>query len=144
MMWFHEAEWAYNVLSEGNRNHVDMIGYKWQEFQDDTLNASLDEMHQAFHNEWTEAAIGRATGKFLVQLLGRGMSLSNDVKCAPFVEAWLHKAWEEDGYTRFLAAHAKYLARQISTLFSRCVIVWNEAQVGQASLSRGWEKTVDD
>ena len=126
-VWFREAELAWNIISQ----HLAMIAWKWQEFKDATQNAELVRWHRAFHHEWKEEPLGRHASKFLVKLLSHGMNLSNDVKCARFVEAWLYKSWEQDGYTRFLAGWVKYLGRQVCILLSRCELQWQEPQSWQ-------------
>ena len=125
--WFREAERAWNVISK----HLAMIAWKWQEFKDATSNDDLDSWHRAFHHDWKEQPIGRHAGKFLVKLLGGGMNLSNDTKCARFVEAWFYVSWESCGYDRFLAAWVKYLGRQVCVLLNRCSVQWREPQSWQ-------------
>ena len=125
--WFREAERAWNILS----NHLVMIAWKWHEFKEATLNDELDLWHKAFHDERKEQPIGRHADKFLAKLLGGGMNLSNDAKCARFLEAWFYKSWESDGYDRFLAAWVKYLGRQVCILLSRCSVQWREPQSWQ-------------
>ena len=125
--WLRGAELAWNIVS----NHLVMIAWKWQEFKEANGNDDLDSWHRAFQHEWKEEPIGRHAGKFLVKLLGAGMNLSNDVKCARFVEAWFYKSWESDGYDRFLAAWVKYLGRQVCNLLNRCSVQWREPQSWQ-------------
>ena len=125
-VWFREAERAWTVISMGN--HLEMIAWKWQEFKDATSNDELDLYHNTFHHEWQEQPIGRHVGKFLVKALGANMNLSQDKKCARFVEAWFVKSFKLSGYDRWLASWVKYLARQLCTLLSRCTVEWREPQ----------------
>ena len=125
-VWFREAERAWTVISMGN--HLEMIAWKWQEFKDATSNDELDLYHNTFHHEWQEQPIGRHVGKFLVKALGANMNLSQDKKCARFVEAWFVQSFKLSGYDRWLASWVKYLARQLCTLLSRCTVQWREPQ----------------
>ena len=126
-VFWQEALIAYNVV----KDHLGSIAWKWEEFKETSSNDSLNSWHRSFHDDWGEDPIGRHTGKFLVKLLGNGLNLSNDVKCARFVEAWFYKSWEKDGYDRFLAAWVKYLGRQVCILLGRCHAHWQEPQSWQ-------------